>query len=173
MQAVLCAAAAGLVLSHVRRHGLDPQTLVLALWVAQLLGGGQRLAVIAGRDLPLHRSLKRRIEEPAGVERPAASGERPGGVAIGFAGLAIEIGGRALLHHLDLEIPAGQHVAILGRSGAGKSTLLGALLGWHRPAAGAVLADGRTATSRPCASSLGGCPRSASRHTMKRATTQR
>ncbi len=80
-----------------------------------------------------------------GAERRGGSsgGEGSGGVAIGCARLAIECGGRALLHDLDLDIPAGQHVAILGRSGAGKSTLLGTLLGWHLPAAGVLLADGR------------------------------
>lgn len=33
-------------------------------------------------------------------------------------------------------------MAIVGASGAGKSSLLGALLGWHRPVAGRVTADG-------------------------------
>ena len=35
------------------------------------------------------------------------------------------------------------HVAIVGPSGAGKSSLVGILLGWHRPASGRVLIDGR------------------------------
>ena len=37
----------------------------------------------------------------------------------------------------------GSHVAIVGPSGAGKSSLVGLLLGWHRPATGRVLVEGR------------------------------
>ena len=33
------------------------------------------------------------------------------------------------LHHLDLEIPAGQRVLLAGASGSGKSTVLRALAG--------------------------------------------
>ena len=57
--------------------------------------------------------------------------------------VGVVAGGNPILHALDLEVPAGQHVAIVGASGAGKSTLLGLLLGWHRPAGGALRIDGR------------------------------
>jgi ATP-binding cassette subfamily B protein len=48
-----------------------------------------------------------------------------------------------ILEGINIEIPAGQHVAIVGKSGAGKSSLVGLLLGWLRPATGRVLVDGR------------------------------
>ncbi|HEV3076181.1 MAG TPA: ATP-binding cassette domain-containing protein [Thermoanaerobaculia bacterium] len=71
VQGLLSLVAAGLVLGHVRRHGLDPQSLVLALWAFQAAAAGQRLALLAGRGLPLDRSLRRRIEEPlAAAEEP-------------------------------------------------------------------------------------------------------
>ncbi len=41
-----------------------------------------------------------------------------------------------------LDIPAGQHVAILGTNGSGKSTLLKVLSGLHQPTSGRVLIDG-------------------------------
>ena len=48
-----------------------------------------------------------------------------------------------ILDHINLEIPAGQFVAILGPSGSGKSTLLSLLAGLDRPTEGSVLLDGQ------------------------------
>jgi ATP-binding cassette subfamily B protein len=44
---------------------------------------------------------------------------------------------------VDFEVPAGQHVAIVGESGIGKSTLVGLLLRFHDPTRGRILLDGR------------------------------
>jgi NitT/TauT family transport system ATP-binding protein len=49
-----------------------------------------------------------------------------------------------VLQGIDLEIPAGQRLAIVGRSGGGKSTLLHILAGLTRPTAGSVQIDGVT-----------------------------
>jgi sulfonate transport system ATP-binding protein len=49
--------------------------------------------------------------------------------------------GRAVLSSVDLEIPAGQFLAIVGRSGCGKSTLLRLLSGLEKPTDGAVDVD--------------------------------
>ncbi|SUX86289.1 aliphatic sulfonates transport ATP-binding subunit [Citrobacter koseri] len=45
-----------------------------------------------------------------------------------------------MLNQLDLHIPAGQFVAVVGRSGGGKSTLLRLLAGLESPTAGELLA---------------------------------
>jgi ATP-binding cassette subfamily C protein len=50
--------------------------------------------------------------------------------------------GRRVLHAVDLEIPAGLHVALVGASGAGKSTLAKLVAGVHRPDEGSVALGG-------------------------------
>ena len=46
------------------------------------------------------------------------------------------------LHNLNLEIKAGEKVAIVGENGSGKTTFVRLLLGLYRPDSGAILADG-------------------------------
>jgi len=47
-----------------------------------------------------------------------------------------------ILRGIDLEMPAGQFVAIMGASGSGKSTLLGLLAGLDTATSGKVVIDG-------------------------------
>jgi putative ABC transport system ATP-binding protein len=51
-----------------------------------------------------------------------------------------------ILHSLDLEIPDGQFIAILGPSGSGKSTLLGLIAGLDSPTSGRIVIDGECIT---------------------------
>ena len=54
--------------------------------------------------------------------------------------------GRPVLHGLDIEIPAGQFVGIVGHTGGGKSTLLSLLLRFYPAPAGALCIDGQPIT---------------------------
>lgn len=49
---------------------------------------------------------------------------------------------RDVLQGIDLRVPAGTSLALVGTSGAGKSTLVDLILGLQRPTSGRILADG-------------------------------
>ncbi len=57
--------------------------------------------------------------------------------------MRVRLGGRAVLHGVDLKVAAGEAVAILGPSGAGKTTLLRLLNGAVVPESGMVTVAGR------------------------------
>ena len=60
------------------------------------------------------------------------------GLALTVRGLRKSFGDNAVLRGVDLHIPAGQFVAIVGRSGCGKSTLLRLIAGLEKPDAGTI-----------------------------------
>jgi sulfonate transport system ATP-binding protein len=64
------------------------------------------------------------------------------GSPVRLRGVRKSFGSQTVLHGLDLDIPAGQFVAIVGRSGCGKSTLLRLLSGLDRPTSGTIEIDG-------------------------------
>jgi phospholipid/cholesterol/gamma-HCH transport system ATP-binding protein len=61
-------------------------------------------------------------------------------------GLRKGIGAQEILRGVDLEVPAGRTLAIIGRSGGGKSVLLKHLIGLMRPDAGEILIEGQSIT---------------------------
>src|SRR5262249_45125268 len=64
--------------------------------------------------------------------------------AIRFEGVSFAYErGRSVLEHIDFEVDAGRHVALVGPSGVGKSTLISLLLRLYDPQKGRVLIDGR------------------------------
>lgn len=47
-----------------------------------------------------------------------------------------------ILYPLDLSVPSGQYLAVVGPSGSGKSTLLGLIAGLDAPTTGSIVIDG-------------------------------
>lgn len=62
-------------------------------------------------------------------------------------GLRKGFGGREVLRGVDLDVPEGQIVSIIGRSGSGKSTLLRVLMTLERPDSGHVEVAGQSVFS--------------------------
>jgi ABC-type multidrug transport system fused ATPase/permease subunit len=50
---------------------------------------------------------------------------------------------KAVLHDINLEIPTGQRIGLVGETGAGKSTLLELIMGFYQPTQGEIRYDGR------------------------------
>ncbi len=61
---------------------------------------------------------------------------------IRIRGLKKQLGGRPVLDGVDLDIPEGRTVVVMGRSGTGKSVLLKNVIGLMQPDAGQIEVDG-------------------------------
>jgi len=77
------------------------------------------------------------LDAPDAVDLPEVRGEvELRGVTFGYDPE------KPVLHDVDLTIPAGKTVALVGATGAGKSTVIKLLARFYDPTAGAVLVDG-------------------------------
>ena len=135
-----------LVLDLVEREGPAGRVLLLAYWALSLPTLGQGVAQLARLQAWLRNVTLRLMEPLTTPEQEAASAgpsePREGPVSLRFEAVGVRASGHTLLEPVDLEVAAGEQVAIVGPSGAGKSSLVGLLLGWHSPASGRLLVDG-------------------------------
>ncbi len=63
--------------------------------------------------------------------------------------LSVHYGGIHALQGIDLEVPEGKIVTLIGANGAGKSTTLNAIVGLARSSGGRVLYGGQEITGKP------------------------
>ena len=80
---------------------------------------------------------KPEIQDEAGAQDREMEGE------IEFRGLNFSYEGKQVLHNLNLHIPAGSSLAIVGPTGSGKTTLVDLIPRIHDAEPGMVLIDGR------------------------------
>jgi sulfonate transport system ATP-binding protein len=86
-----------------------------------------------------HATTFPRLYAPVQIAEGAQSIE---GISLAFRGVTKSFGGREVLKGIDLDIPAGQFVAVVGRSGGGKTTLMRLITGLDLSTAGEVAIDG-------------------------------
>ncbi|GAA4672612.1 ABC transporter ATP-binding protein [Phytohabitans rumicis] len=126
--------------------------IVLAAQVSQqvtqavtLLETLQRTASTYRRIAELAEFLSSRSAGPAGAGAPPER-LREG---IAFDGVSFTYPGTdtPVLRGVDLKLPAGTTVAVVGENGAGKSTLVKLLCGFYRPTGGRITVDGTDLSS--------------------------
>ncbi len=91
------------------------------------------------------------MTSPSAAQAPAANGSAPeraapggdAGAMVAFHGVSCAYDGPAVLRDVDLVIPGGAFVGIVGPSGAGKTTLLRAIVGAVPRIMGRVVVAGR------------------------------
>ena len=124
-------------------HRISPGELLAASQYA-VMGAGIGASIGRLGQLARARAGARRVADPLG-EPVTAQGARllpPGPGRLELRGVTVLNGGERVLDGVDLAIPGGTVVAVVGRSGAGKS-LLAAIAGrLLDPDAGAVTLDG-------------------------------
>ena len=74
-----------------------------------------------------------------------------GSILFGNLTFAYSAGGPTVLHNINLEIPAGSSVAIVGPTGSGKSTLVSLIPRLHDATPGSILIDGLPIRGYPLA----------------------
>ncbi len=118
--------------------------------VSALSGLGQRLYLASGAM----ERLRELLEEPVTVaDKPGAASLPPLSREIRLEQVTFGYSiNRPILRGLDLTIPAGSSVAIVGRSGAGKSSIASLLLRFWDPDEGRVLFDSHDLRGVTCAS---------------------
>ncbi|WP_166969094.1 ABC transporter ATP-binding protein [Brevibacterium atlanticum] len=134
----------GFLLNRAGLSSVGAATAAMLLFL-RLLGPINQLLLVIDTLQSVFASLARMVgvitAEPAGghVHRSQSAEVRLGGVSFSYDGA------EAVIKDLDLQIGAGERVAIVGSSGAGKTTVAALIAGIHEPGSGTVRAPANTA----------------------------
>ncbi|QCW27176.1 ABC transporter ATP-binding protein/permease [Lysobacter enzymogenes] len=128
------------------RMSLGDLVLVNA-YLLQLAAPMSYLGVVYREGKQMLANLERMfalLDEPVEVvDRPGAPALRVGGGEVRFENVSFRYGEREILAGIDLVIPSGHTVAVVGSTGAGKSTLARLLYRHYDPDGGRVTVDGQ------------------------------
>lgn len=133
-------------------HDVGPGTALLVAVMLAAVGALARDWVVACCALPWSIDALRKASEPlsecacAGeaADQRSAPAVPDGPLAVSLRAISVREGDRAVLTDINLDVRAGEHVAVVGESGSGKSTLLDLLTGAVRPAEGVLQVGGES-----------------------------
>ncbi|HKJ23994.1 MAG TPA: ABC transporter ATP-binding protein [Myxococcota bacterium] len=129
------------------RFGLTPGTV--AAFAAMLLTVYSPMKLITKgwtqlqEALPSAQRFLEVLDESAGLEDAADAVEiGPVTEGIRFEAVSFSYGREPVLRDVDLDVRAGETVALVGRTGSGKTTLVDLLARFHDPVSGRITVDG-------------------------------
>lgn len=135
------------------------QTVVLS--AGRVLERGASRGLLGAAESPLTRAWARALTRPpqrAQAEQTPSQetvAAPPEQIAVSCAGVGRTLHGQGrhtlALDDVDLEVRAGEAVAVVGRSGSGKSTLVGVLAALDRPDRGVLKIHGTDVWQQPAA----------------------
>ncbi|MFD4669745.1 ATP-binding cassette domain-containing protein [Lentzea sp. NPDC058450] len=130
-----------IVLTAIAQTTTTPAEIVV---YAQAVLSTSALGYVFGAEIPLARARKVAdlARSIAGRLTPAPPRPRTTANAIQLTNVHFGYAGKPVLKGIDLEIPKGQSIAVVGENGAGKSTLVNLLAGIHRPDSGEIRMPG-------------------------------
>lgn len=137
--------AAALIAYTVNMQSLSALNILFVYWLLQMPTQAETLFLLM-QQVPMVKNIILRLQEPLNsAEDPIEKSENKldfsadKSLHIQFKNAHFSVENEPVLSSIDLDIPAGTHLAVVGPSGAGKSTLIGSLLGFAKLEQGEVL----------------------------------